>query len=256
MQLIAAPPSVSLSDRIVLARSVLVATLLVAAGASLAWLLVATPIVDVLIPSGRPTGPQVAIGILAWVVAIVVPAGLLLIGVARMAETFEAALAMRPRRLSPALRNVLGPEHVAVTDLRVPGGRRVNELVLGPFGIVVFGEVPPASVSRHVGSRWELRGERGRWIPIEAPADRAARDAERVRGWLASDDRDFLVRVYAAVITDDDRVQRTPACAVVATGDVAGWLGALPGQRGLTAERRERLADLVRTAAASSRGRG
>lgn len=256
MQVIAAPPIVSSSDRLALARSVLVATLMVVAGASLAWLLVATPIVDVLIPNGRPTGAQVAVDVLAWFVAIVVPAGLLLIGVARMAETFEAAKALRPRPLSSALRGALGPEHVAVTDLRVPGGRRVNELVLGPFGIVVFGEVPPASVSRHVGPRWEIRGERGRWIPIEAPVDRAARDAERVRGWLASDDRDFLVRVYAAVVTDDQRVQRTPNCAVVASRDVEGWLGALPAQRGLTAGRRERLGSMVRTVAMSSQGRG
>lgn len=255
MQVIAAPQFVPLSDRLALARSVLVATLMVVAGASLAWLLVATPIIDVLIPSGRPSGAQVAVDILAWFVAIVVPAGLLLIGVSRMAETFEAVRALRPRLLSPELRDALGPEHVAVTDLLVPGGRRVHELVLGPFGIAVFGEVPPASVSRHVGPRWEIRGERGRWIPIEAPVDRASRDAERVRGWLASDDRDFLVRVYAAVVTDDERVQRTPSCAVVASRDVAGWLGALPAQRGLTAERRERLAGLLRTVAASSQGR-
>ena len=35
--------------------------------------------------------------------------------------------------------------------------------------------------------------------------DRAARDAERVRGWLGTYDRDFLVRVYAAIVTDDRR---------------------------------------------------
>lgn len=256
MQVIAAPRSLSFSDRLVLARSVVVATLLVVAGASIAWLLLATPIVNVLIPDGRPTGSQVAVDVLAWAVAIVVPAGLLLIGVARMAETFEAMVALRPRRLSAALRAAIGPEHVAVADLRVPGGRRVNELVLGPFGIVVLGEVPPPSVSRHVGSRWELRGEQGRWIPIESPVERAARDAERVRGWLATDDRDFLVRVYAAVVTDDERVERTPSCAVVPSKDLAGWLGALPAQRGLTADRRGRLGDLMRAVAVSNRGRG
>ena len=69
--------------------------------------------------------------------------------------------------------------------------------------------------------------------PIEAPLDRASRDAERVRGWLASDDRDFVVRVYAAIVTDDKTVDRTPACAVVAPAELAGWIAALPPQRGL-----------------------
>ena len=152
---------------------------------------------------------------------------------------------------TPTLARALGPDHLAATDLRLPGGRRIHELVLGPFGILVLGDVPPAAVSRHVGSRWEIRGARGRWVPIEAPLDRASRDAERVRGWLATHDRDFLVRVYAAVVTDDPRVDRTPTCAVVKPGDLAGWLEALPVQRGLNAERRESLVALIKSVAAS-----
>jgi len=86
-------------------------------------------------------------------------------------------------------------------------------------------------------------------VPIEAPLDRAARDAERVRGWLATDDRDFLVKVYAAIVTDDERVERTSTCAVVRTHELAAWLEALPGQRGLTAARREHLVELLRSVA-------
>ena len=145
---------------------------------------------------------------------------------------------MRPRTITPRLARSLGPSHLAATDLELPGGRRIHEMVLGPFGIVVLGDVPPPSLSRHVGTTWEIRGERGRWIPIEAPLNRAARDAERVRGWLTTDDRDFLVRVYAAIVTDDQRVERTDACAVVAPGELAAWLGGLPAQRGLTDDRR------------------
>jgi hypothetical protein len=116
-------------------------------------------------------------------------------------------------------------------------------------GIVVLGDVPPPSVTRHVGAYWEILGERGQWVPIEAPADRTSRDAERVRSWLATDDRDFLVRVYAAVVTDDRRVERTATCAVVAPGDLAAWLMGLPAQRGITADRRSRLVELVRSVA-------
>ena len=63
------------------------------------------------------------------------------------------------------------------------------------------------------GRRWELRDDRGRWVPIEAPVDRASRDAERVRGWLGGEDRDFVVRVYAAIVTDDNehRADARPA---------------------------------------------
>jgi hypothetical protein len=249
MQVIAAAPHVSLAARIAVARSAVVAALLVVAGASLAWLFVATPIINALMPAGQASMAQVAIGVLAWAVAIVVPAGLLLIGIARIAETVEAAAALKPRALTPALRAAIGPDQLATTDLRLPGGRRVHELVLGPFGIVVIGEVPPPSFSRATGSRWEIRDERGRWIPVESPTDRTTRDAERVRGWLGTDDRDFVVRVYAAVITEDPRVTRTPSCAVIAPIDLAGWLAGLPAQRGLSVERRERLGDLVRQAA-------
>ena len=82
--------------------------------------------------------------------------------------------------------------------------------------------------------------------PDRGPVERAARDAERVRGWLATDDRDFLVRVYAAIVTEDPRVERSPTCAVVPPAELAAWLEALPLQRGLNAERREPLVELIR----------
>jgi hypothetical protein len=249
MQVIVAPSLVTLADRIALVRSALVSFLLVTAGVALAWLCIGTPIISGFIPDGRPSATQAALGVLAWGVAIIVPAGLTIIGFARFAATMETVASLRPRTMTPRLAQALGPDHLAATDLLLPGGRRIHEMILGPFGIVVLGDVPPASMSRHVGSRWELRAERGRWIPIEAPLDRASRDAERVRGWLTSQDRDFLVRVYAAVVTDDRRVERTVSCAAVRPADLAAWLEALPGQRGLTPERRERLIELVRTVA-------
>jgi hypothetical protein len=249
MQVIAANVPNARYERLAVARSAATAILLLLAGGMLAWLCLGTPLVNQFIPSGRPTALQSAIGVGVWGFAIVVPAGFVLIGFARIAATIEAASALRPTAVTPRLAKALGPEHLAATDLLLPGGRRIHELVLGPFGIVVFGDVPPASATRHVGNRWEVRDGRGRWIPVEAPVDRAARDGERVKGWLASHDRDFLVRVYAAIITDDPRIDRAPTCAVIRTADLAGWLEALPVQRGLTTERRERLVELIRTVA-------
>jgi hypothetical protein len=253
MQVIAADAPVSRADRVAVARTAATAVLLLLAGAMIAWLCLGTPLIDSFIPQGHPSAMQYLVGAFAWGFAILVPAAFVIIGFARIAAAVDAAAALNPRTVTPNLAKALGPDHLAATNLLLPGGRRIHELVLGPFGIVVLGDVPPPSVSRHVGTAWEVRGSRGRWIPIEAPLDRAARDAERVRGWLATDDRDFLVRVYAAVVTNDDRVERTPTCAVVKPADLAGWLEALPGQRGLTPDRRERLVELIRSVARPTR---
>ncbi len=249
MQVISSSSTITRADRVAVARSVLVAVLLVLAAASLAWLCLGTPIVSGLIPIGRPSSAQTIVGVVAWGFAIVVPAGLAILGFARIVAIVEAIQGMRPRMMAPRLARSLGQDHLAATNLILPGGRRIHELILGPFGIVVLGDVPPANISRHVGVRWEIRGERGRWIPIEAPLDRTSRDAERVRGWLAAEDRDHLVRVYSAIVTEDRRVERTPTCAVIAPNDLAAWLEALPVQRGLSPERRERLVELVRAVA-------
>ncbi len=250
MQVIVAPSPISRADRMAVARSVLVSVLLILAGVALAMLCLRTPLISTFIPGGRPSAMQTAAGVVAWAFAIVVPAALMLIGVLRFAATVEAVRDLHPRTITHRLARSLGPSHLVAADLVLPGGRWIHEMVIGPFGIVVLGDVPPPSVSRHVGTSWEIRGERDRWIPVEAPLDRAARDAERVRGWLGTYDRDFLVRVYAAIVTDDRRLERSANCAVVAPGQFAAWLESLPAQRGLTADRRSQLVELVRSVAA------
>jgi len=250
MQVIAVSSSRGVADRVAVVRGIAVAILLLAAGASLGWLCLGTSIVSGFIPSGRPSPLEVAGGILVWGMAIVVPAAFLILGFARLISIVDGLSGSRPKRLTPHLAQALGSDHLAATDLVLPGGRRLHEMVLGPFGIAVLGDVPPRSFTRHVGARWEIRDSRGRWIPIESPVQRASRDAERVRSWLAANDRDFLVRVYAAVVTDDPTMERSPDCAVVPTSDLASWLEALPVQRGLTTARREQLVELVHALAA------
>ena len=75
-----------------------------------------------------------------------------------------------------------------------------------------------------------------------------SRDAERVRRWLTDDD-DFLVKVYSAVVGPDPTVARTPHCAVLAPDQLAAWISALPAQRSLTPGRHQRVLDTVRAAA-------
>ncbi len=252
MQILAGSAQLTRGDRLAVARSAVSGVLLVLVGVMVGWLCFGTPLVNAFVPHGRPSVAETATGVAAWGFAIVVPAAFLIIGVARIAAIIDTASSMRPRTATSRLAKSLGPEYVGVTGLVIPGGRRLHELVLGPFGLLVIAVVPPPSITRHVGSHWEIRDGRGHWLPIEAPLDRATRDAERVRGWLASDDRDFVVRVYAAIVTDDRTVERTPACAVVTPADLAEWIAALPAQRGLGPERRERLAETIAETAGSS----
>lgn len=253
MQVIAAPAS-SRWEALAIMRSALVASLLILAGVALAWAFLATSLVWSLVPSGRPTGAQVVLGVAGLSFAILLPAGMIVLGALKASSTLRSIGARRPRHALPHLAHALGPDHLAAEDLMLPDGRRIHELILGPFGVVVLGAVPPASVSRHVGRRWEIRDDRGRWLPIEPPVERAARDAERVRRWLGSLGDDFVVKVHAVIATDDQRVERTPSCAVVASRELATWLEGLPPQRGLTAGRRERVAARIRDIAVGRRG--
>ena len=55
---------------------------------------------------------------------------------------------------------------------------------------------------------------------MENPLDRAARDVDGLRRFLAADDRDFAVKVFPTVTSSGPLVQRTDTCAVVALHDV------------------------------------
>jgi len=137
---------------------------------------------------------------------------------------------------------------IVAQGISLPDGRPVSELVIGPFGAAVVRELPPAAVTRVREGRWELRTRRG-WISIENPLERAARDAERVRRWLAHDDADFVVKSYAAVVGPNTSIARTADCAVLTPDQLAAWVTGLPPQRSLTEGRRERLIEFVRDAA-------
>ena len=222
--------------------------LFIVGGLALAYVAFATPFLDLALPSGRPDAIQTAIGITIWAVALVAPAGFVLAGANRLARNLASARSRAPRR-SIALKelNSLPDDITVASGLTLSDGRGVSELVIGPFGAAVIRELPPSIVTRIQGDNWQVRGARG-WISLENPLERATRDAERVRRWLAEDD-DFLVKVYSAVVGPDPAVARTAACAVLTPGQLAAWIAALPAQRGLTPGRHSRVLDLVRAAA-------
>ncbi|HEX8940846.1 MAG TPA: nuclease-related domain-containing protein [Candidatus Limnocylindrales bacterium] len=216
---------------------------------SLGLLAVSTPIVDRLMLGGRVGPSQAALGALAWALALTAPAAFAILGLSRIVLAVEAAVGRRPRPGPVAsVAASLGPDVLVAGPVVLPDGRRIPELVVGPHGVVLFETLPPPAASRHEAGRWEVRVEGGRWVPMENPLDRAVRDAERVRRWLAADDRDFVVKVHAVVIAQNGSdVPRTPACAVITRDQIPGLLASLPPQRSLSPSRRRYIEERVRS---------
>lgn len=248
MEVIASSRPVPRTSFVPLLGSTMFGTLSIIGGLALGYVAFATPFLQLALPSGRPDAAQTAIGMGMWAVALVAPAGFVLIGANRLARMVATARGRVPRRTTTL--KALGslPHDMTVaTGLTLSDGRGVSELVIGPFGAAVIRELPPAAITRIQGDGWQVRTSRG-WISLENPLDRAQRDAERVRRWLTDDD-DFLVKVYAAVVGPAPTVARTPQCAVLAPDQLAAWITALPVQRSLNPGRLQRILDVVRAAA-------
>jgi hypothetical protein len=225
-----------------------VGIVLLTGGIFLAWLAFATPVVRSLTPTAvRPGLVQMAIGGAIWGLALVAPPSFAIVGALRLGRVLRALFARPAPRQVSRLAASLGDDYTVAQDVRLPDGRLIRDLVIGPFGLAVLSELPPANVTRHQGVAWEIRRRDGRWVPYENPIERTARDGERVRRWFGAQERDFLLKVYSAAVTSDPGVGRTPTCAVIEPGQIAAWLGSLPPSRALTEERRLMVLDQVRT---------
>jgi hypothetical protein len=248
MDVIASSRPLPRASFVPLLGSTVFGTLSIIGGLALAYLAFATPFLQLALPSGRPDAAQTAVGMGIWAMALVAPAGFVLVGANRLARIIAAARGRVPRRTT-TLKGLdsLSDDVTVASGLTLADGRGVSELVIGPFGAAVIRELPPAAITRIQGDNWQVRTSRG-WISLENPLDRAARDAERVRRWLTDDD-DFLVKVYAAVVGPAPTVERTPHCAVLTPDQLAAWIAALPAQRSLNPGRLQRILDVVRAAA-------
>jgi hypothetical protein len=233
-----------------IAVGIAVGTVLLVGGLIVAYLALTSSVIGRFIGTPRPGGPEIATGAVVWAVTLVAPAVFIGVGALRIVTSMTD---LGRRRRARGRLTQLDP--VAIGDVSVaqavilPDGRRVGELVVGRFGAAVVAELPPRGATRVKGGHWEVRVMDGRWLPIENALDRVARDAEHVRRWLSDADADHLVKVYAAVVSDDPTIERTATCAVVAPGQIGDWLAALPPQRGLTDARIDRLVEVVRAAA-------
>jgi hypothetical protein len=231
------------------AGSLVIGTLLggclVAAGLSMAFLTLETPMVSSLIPGSRANTLQV---LLVWALAMIAGGSLLVAGTNRLA-IIAAAVRPHPRRRSPVVSALgsLPPDVVVATDVVPTEGRPIPEIVIGPFGVAVIHELGRRDEIRQIGTSWERKTRDG-WVPTEHPLDRAERDAERVRHWLTHGDLDFIVRVHAALITADASMLRSPLCAVITEAQIPAWIAALPRQRSLSEGRLQQVVARVRAA--------
>ena len=224
-----------------------VGSVLLVGGLFLAWVAFATPVLSGLTPTGGRPGPgQLALGGAIWSITLVAPPSFAIVGALRIGRVARAVSAKpRDRAMARVARSV-GDEYTSAVDVRLPDGRIVRDLVLGPFGLAVINELPPAGVTRHTGVSWEIRRSDGRWVHFENPLERTARDGERIRGWIGSIERDYVVKIFAAVVTADPTVTRTPACAVVSSAQIPAWLASLPPARAMTADRQADLIEQIR----------
>jgi hypothetical protein len=223
-----------------------VGAILIVTGVVLGWLVFGTPVLGSFQAPLRATAGQTIVGIAAWIIALVLPAACLIVGLLRLDTTTKALARLKPR--TPMLARyskALGNDYHVATDVVLPDGRSVPEMVVGPHGVAVLEVAPPARYTRHTDSRWEIHLDNGRWTPLESPIERVGRDTDRVRRWLTHDDRDFLVKVYGALITTEDGLARTPNCAVITREQVADWVASLPPQRSLTPSRLEQVLEQI-----------
>lgn len=229
----------------------LLGVLLVAAGALVAYLAIATPLASRLLPDAAPGDRQVVLGLGIWSFAMIAGGSLLVAGTHRLVRIM-ATLRIPTKPGGPALRAVAQmSDDVTVANGFVPdAGPAIPELLIGPFGVAVVHELQPLAQVRLGSAGWETRTSDG-WLPTDDPRDLTVRDAERVKRWLAAADLDFVVRVSAALIATDGSVRRTPACAVIAAEQIPAWIASLPPQRTLTAGRRSRLLALTRSSGAA-----
>ena len=214
---------------------------LVAAGLSLAFLVIQTPLVTQLVPSSRSGATFLSSAVVVWVLAVAAGAALLVAGTNHLAL---ALASVRERRASRSVvtraMGSLSDEIVVAAGVVPRDGRPIPELVIGPFGVAIVHELEGRDRLRQVGQAWEVRTRDG-WVPAEGPLEAVARDGERVRHWLANGDLDYVVRVYAALVTPDTAIARSPLCAVITEDQIPAWLAALPRQRSFNAGRRNHL---------------
>jgi hypothetical protein len=219
----------------------LVGTSLVLLGVWLVCLALTTRTVAVLVEAVAPGADSATIGYLAWAAMLAAPAGLVLLGTDRLARMLATVRSGLWRRRPPDSLAGLPADVSVIKGVRLDDGRPAPTLLLGGFGMAVVRGLPAATRKER---RLAAEQDHGSLDPRDA----VTRDAERMRRWLSQREVDFVVRVYAAVVSTDESLTRSASCAVVTTEQLPAWIASLPRQRSLTLDRRARLLDWLREA--------
>lgn len=212
----------------------LVGTSLVLLGVWLVCLALTTRVVAVLASAVSPGPGTAVIGILAWAAMLAAPAGLVLLGTDRLARMLATVRSGLWRRRRPDPLAGLAHDVTVIRGVRLDDGRAAPTILVGGFGVAV---VRGLAASTRRERRLEAAADERTLDPREA----VTRDAERLRRWLSQHDVDFVVRVYAAIVSSDAGLTRSAACAVVTIEQLPAWVASLPRQRSLTIDRRTRL---------------
>lgn len=201
-------------------------TTLVAAGLWFVWLAVSTPLVAALSVGRLTPDPSDLRTILAWAAALSAPLVLVLVGTERLARLVAAVRGGTWRRSRGDLFSPLPMDVRVARSVSLGDGRSPVTVLIGAFGLAVVHAAGP-----------------GPWDRWDDPRELVTRDAERVRRWLMQHDIDFVVRIYAAVVTGGDvaDLPRTTACAVLQPEQLPAWVASLQRQRSLVTGRRDRI---------------
>ena len=131
-------------------------------------------------------------------------------------------------------------------ELRTSGQSVIIDGLCASACTIVLGAVPhdKICVTSHATlgfhAAWDF-GANGRAITNpEATQMLYSMYPSAVRRWIAQHDNDFVVRVYAVLVTPEPHLPRTTSCSVVTADGLAGWPDALPRQRRLSADRQAR----------------
>lgn len=241
-RLSAGPPPSPSGARLRSVGGLFVSLGLIGGGLAVGWWLATTPVLASLV-SVRPTADQTLLGAVGWAAGLSVPILATGAGVLGLTRALRRMRAPTSSSFFAPLVAGLPDDYVLLEGARLPEGRRIEAIAVGPFGAAILEPLPPRDLARRRGTFWELRVGPRTYVPIENPLERAARNAERFRRWLTEEDRDHVVRIYAAVVGVEPGLERTASCAVVEPSALAAWLAALPAQRGFTPWRRRRLVE-------------
>ena len=109
----------------------------------------------------------------------------------------------------------------------LPDGRAVPQVAVGRFGAAVVRQAPGYSAIRSFGDKGEV-DVYGEWMPLELPMRKVRLDSGADGARLSSGDREFVVNVYAAVVTAPHEVDRAPWASILAPEQILPYLAALP----------------------------